>query len=168
VAFPDRLLADDEQVVLHLHPHWKVLIVPVAIFVAVAGAAGFAVALIQEPVLWWAIVAVAFALFCYFTLRHVVDWASTHFVITTHRVLLREGVLSRSGRDVPLARINDVSFEHSLFERMLGCGTLVVESAGERGQVVLRDIPRVETVQGTLYRLVEEDSERRGSRDPGY
>jgi hypothetical protein len=51
---------------------------------------------------------------------------------------------------------------------MLGCGTLVVESAGERGQVVLRDIPRVETVQGTLYRLVEEDSERRGSRDPGY
>jgi uncharacterized membrane protein YdbT with pleckstrin-like domain len=76
-------------------------------------------------------------------------------------VLLRTGVLSRSGRDVPLGRINDVSFEHTLLERMLRCGTLTVESAGERGLIVLTDIPRVEAVQGTLYQLMEDDEFRR-------
>jgi len=162
VAFPDRLLAEDEEVVLHLHPHWKVLVFPVAVFIITAGLAGFAAAVIDIAAVRWAIVVVAIGVILWFTVRPAIVWASTHFVLTTHRVLLREGVLARSGRDVPLARINDVSFEHSLFERALGCGTLVVESAGERGQVVLRDIPNVEVVQSTLYGLVEDDSDRRG------
>jgi uncharacterized membrane protein YdbT with pleckstrin-like domain len=161
VGFPERLLAEDEEVILHLHPHWKVLVLPIVLFLAVVGLASFGVAYIDIPAVRWVIVAVAVGLLLWFCVRRAATWAATHFVITTHRVLLREGVLSRTGRDVPLARINDVSFEHSLLERMLGCGTLVVESAGERGQVVLRDIPRVEHVQGTLYRLVEEDADRR-------
>ena len=41
------------------------------------------------------------------------------------------------------------------FERLLGCGTLTIESAGERGQSVLTDLPDVEKVQTTLYDLVE-------------
>ena len=82
-------------------------------------------------------------------------WRTTLFVITTRRVVVRTGVLSRQGRDVPLSRINDVTFSHDLVERLLGCGTLVVESAGERGQVTLTEVPRVETVQRTLYDLVE-------------
>lgn len=170
MAFPDRLLADDEEVVLHLHPHWKVLIRPVLLFVLIVLAAGFGVGFIAADEARWAIVIVAALLIAYFTLRPFARWISTHFVLTTHRVLLREGMLARSGRDVPLARINDVSFEHSFFERLLGCGTLVVESAGERGQVVLRDIPQVEAVQSTLYQMVEEDSERRSTlrnRDDG-
>ncbi len=81
-------------------------------------------------------------------------------MITSHRVLVRRGILSRSGRDVPLTRINDVSFEHSFFERLLGCGTLVIESAGERGQVSLEDVPRVERVQGELYQLIENATDR--------
>ena len=67
-------------------------------------------------------------------------------------------MLARQGRDVPLSRINDITFSHSLFERILGCGTLVVESAGERGQVVLTEVPNVEQVQRTLYDLVEQVS----------
>jgi uncharacterized membrane protein YdbT with pleckstrin-like domain len=167
VAFPERLLADDEEVVLHLHPHWMVLVGPVLVFLITAGLGGFAAAAIDVAAVRWGILAVAIVLVLWFSVRPAIVWASTHFVLTTHRVLLREGVLARSGRDVPLARINDVSFEQSLFERAVGCGTLVVESAGERGQVVLRDIPRVETVQSTLYHLVEEDHDRRGLATDG-
>lgn len=166
MAFPDRLLADDESVVLHLHPHWKVLLFPVLVLVLVAGIAGFAIAFIDVGIIQLIIAGLALLVVCWVTVRRFVIWGTTHFVITTHRVLLREGLLSRSGRDVPLARINDVSFEHSLLERILRCGTLVVESAGERGQVVLRDIPRVESVQSTLYQLVESDHERRASFRP--
>jgi uncharacterized membrane protein YdbT with pleckstrin-like domain len=163
MAFPEKLLASDEEVVLHLHPHWKKLVVPILVFLLVAGAYGFAAATVDITAVQIALAVVAVALIVWFSIRPAIVWAATHFVVTTHRVLLRHGVLSRSGRDVPLARINDVSFEHSLFERMLGCGTLTVESAGERGQLVLEDIPRVEFVQSTLYQLVEDDDERRAS-----
>jgi uncharacterized membrane protein YdbT with pleckstrin-like domain len=81
-------------------------------------------------------------------------------VFTNERVIMREGVFSRNGRDIPLGRVNDVSFSHTLFERMLGCGTLTIESAGERGQVVLSDIPRVERTQSMLYELVDQDRTR--------
>jgi uncharacterized membrane protein YdbT with pleckstrin-like domain len=81
-------------------------------------------------------------------------------VFTNERVIMREGVFSRNGRDIPMGRINDVSFSHNLFERMLGCGTLTIESAGERGQVVLQDIPGVEKAQSMLYELVDQDRQR--------
>jgi uncharacterized membrane protein YdbT with pleckstrin-like domain len=81
-------------------------------------------------------------------------------VLTTRRVIIRRGVLSRSGRDIPLTRVNDVSFQHSVIERALRCGTLTIESAGEHGQVVLPDVPRVETVQREVYRAVEAESVR--------
>ena len=82
-------------------------------------------------------------------------------------VLVRSGIVARTGRDVPLSRINDITFSHSILERFLGCGTLVVESAGERGQVTLTDVPKVERVQRQLYDLVERtDARLRGNRDP--
>jgi len=84
-------------------------------------------------------------------------WKTTHYVLTNERVIMRQGVFSRAGRDIPLGRVNDVSFTHGVVERMLGCGTLTIESAGERGQVVLTDIPGVEKVQSVLYELVEAD-----------
>jgi uncharacterized membrane protein YdbT with pleckstrin-like domain len=80
--------------------------------------------------------------------------------MTTRRVVTRTGVLSRKGRDVPMTRINDVSFSHTVVERIFGSGTLVIESAGERGQIVLSDVPHVEVVQRELYGLVEDETQR--------
>jgi uncharacterized membrane protein YdbT with pleckstrin-like domain len=109
---------------------------------------------------------VAAAILIFTFVRPWLRWINTNYVVTTHRVVLRDGVLSRSGRDIPLSRINDVTFEHTFVERLLRSGTLLVESAGERGQVTLADVPRVENVQHTIYRLVERDDERRrGYRD---
>lgn len=181
VGFPESVLADDEQVALHLHPHWKIMVRPVTVLVVVAG-------LVVAAAIWlpdrswapWAtlvVAAIGLLVLLRLTLWPLMVWRTTHYVFTTHRVLLRTGVLSRSGRDVPLARVNDVSFGHSLLERMLGCGTLVIESAGERGQLTLSDIPRVEHVQSRLYQLVEDDDARRAAErehedarggDPGY
>jgi uncharacterized membrane protein YdbT with pleckstrin-like domain len=73
---------------------------------------------------------------------------------------MRAGIVTRRGRDIPLARINDVSFEKGLLDRLFGSGRLVVESAGEHGQILLADIPRVEEVQTTLFRLVEAEQRR--------
>jgi hypothetical protein len=71
-------------------------------------------------------------------------------------VAIRWTLWPLSGHDMPLSRLNDVSFSHNILERMLGCGTLVVESAGEQGQLKLDDIPKVELVQHTLHRLSDD------------
>jgi uncharacterized membrane protein YdbT with pleckstrin-like domain len=161
VGFPESVLTKDEQVVLHLHPHWKALIRP--IFVVAVAIAAVVLAAIFLPAAGWSTVllyvvgALALVAVAWLAFWPWLVWRTTHYVFTNERVILRTGVFSRNGRDIPLGRVNDVSFSHGVIDRLLGCGTLTIESAGERGQVVLTDIPRVEKTQSELYELVEAD-----------
>jgi uncharacterized membrane protein YdbT with pleckstrin-like domain len=155
MAYPRRLLGEDEEIVLDLHPHWKVMFLPFVELLALLALAGFLLAQDFGTTTNWVIIGVGVLLLLGLFLVPLLKWRTTHFVVTSERVVMRSGVLGRQGRDIPLARINDVSFHHTFFERLLGCGTLVVESAGERGQVTLTEIPRVEKVQRTVYDLVD-------------
>ncbi|HEX6498381.1 MAG TPA: PH domain-containing protein [Micromonosporaceae bacterium] len=164
MGFPESVLTSDERVVLHLHPHWKALVRPIAVLVLAI--AVVVAAWVFLPDRGWSNVAVlvvaALALIAvaWLSFWPWLKWRTTHYVFTNERVIMREGVFSREGRDIPLNRVNDVSFHHSFFERLLGCGTLTIESAGERGQVVLSDIPHVEKVQSELYELTEAEREK--------
>ncbi|MGA3487148.1 PH domain-containing protein [Micromonosporaceae bacterium DT55] len=159
MAFPEDVLTSDEHVVLHLHPHWKALIRPIVVLVAAiaAVAAGFLLLPtgLTGTVALYVIAGLAFAAVCWLTIWPILVWRSTHYLFTNERVVLQLGVLSRERRDIPLGRINDHSMNQHFFERLLGCGTLTIESAGERGQSVLTSIPDVQKVQTTLYDLVE-------------
>jgi uncharacterized membrane protein YdbT with pleckstrin-like domain len=160
----DPTLTEDEHLVLRLHPHWKTLIGPVSVAVLVV-----AVALIAEVVIpsnsaaaveRLVVAAVAILAVMLWLIAPVLRWRTTIYELTTRRLRVRSGIVTRRGRDIPLARINDVSFEKGLLDRLLGSGRLVVESAGEHGQILLNDIPRVEFTQATLFRLVEEEQRR--------
>jgi membrane protein YdbS with pleckstrin-like domain len=161
-------LTDDERPVLRVHPHWKTLIRPVLLAVLVVAAALVAEAMIPsgsgaaaERLVAGAIAILALML--WLTIP-VLRWRTTTYELTTRRLRTRAGIVTRYGRDIPLTRISDVSFEKGPLDRILGSGRLVVESAGEHGQIVLTDIPRVEYVQATLFRVVE-DEQRRLERD---
>lgn len=160
----DRSLSEGERSVMIVHPHWKTVLWPVVILIITAIAASVVVIVIPASkaagyerigvavlaalvVLRWSVVP-------------ILRWRTTTYQLTTRRLRLRQGVLARSGRDFPLIRISDVSFSHGILDRMLGCGRLVVESAGEHGQLVLTEIPRVERVQATLFQLVEDEQTR--------
>jgi uncharacterized membrane protein YdbT with pleckstrin-like domain len=167
----DPSLTEDEYLVLRVHPHWKTLIRPVSVAVIVVVVAlvaevmipsGSAAALARLVVAAVAILAVMLWLTV-----PVLRWRTTTYELTTRRLRMRDGIIARHGRDIPLARINDVSFTKGLLDRLLGSGRLVVESAGEHGQILLNDIPRVEFTQATLFRLVEEEQRRleRSDRD---
>jgi uncharacterized membrane protein YdbT with pleckstrin-like domain len=156
MAYPQKLLSEGESVVLDLHTHWKAMVLPVLELLAVLTVSGYLVGgLVDDPTGRWLIGGVAALLVLVLFVVPLLRWRTTHFVVTTERVVMRSGIIARQGRDVPLSRINDVSFHHSVIERILGCGTLIVESASERGQVLLHDIPRVEHVQRTVYQLVD-------------
>jgi uncharacterized membrane protein YdbT with pleckstrin-like domain len=160
----DPTLTEDEHLVLRLHPHWKTLIQPVSVAVLVVAAALIAEVLIPSnsaaPVERLVVAAVAILAVMLWLIVPVLRWRTTTYELTTRRLRVRSGIATRRGRDIPLARINDVSFEKGLLDRLLGSGRLVVESAGEHGQILLNDIPRVEFTQATLFRLVEEEQRR--------
>jgi uncharacterized membrane protein YdbT with pleckstrin-like domain len=107
------------------------------------------------------IVAVGLILLTWLTFKPWIEWRSTHYVFTTHRVLIRRGVFKRTGRDISLQRINDVGFSQSLWDRMVRAGTLTIESAGEQGQEELKNVPRSDQMQQQLNHLIEQDSDRR-------
>jgi uncharacterized membrane protein YdbT with pleckstrin-like domain len=161
MAYPKKLLSEDEQVVLETHPHWKTLVVPFLELLVVLAVAGFLLGRFDQGWARWTTVGLGLLFVLVLFGVPLLRWRTTLFVITTHRVVTRSGILTRTGRDVPLNRVNDVTFTENLLERVLRCGTLVVESAGERGQVVLTDIPRVSEVQHQLYELTE-----RAGREP--
>lgn len=155
MAYPERLLGEGEEVELDLHPHWKVLVLPVFWALIIVGAAGYVVGQWHNDIGRKVIIGVAVVALLVWCLWPYLKWFSTQYVVTNKRVVIRTGVFSRNGRDIPMTRINDVSFHHNFFDRLLGCGTVTVESAGERGQVVLTEVPHVEEVQRTIYRLSE-------------
>jgi uncharacterized membrane protein YdbT with pleckstrin-like domain len=170
VGYPRRLLTEGEEIVFDLRPHWKVLVLPAFFAVLLVFAGSYGIGAVDGDLkgpLRLAIGALMVVGLFAFSLWPLLQWLTTHFVVTNRRVIMRSGVLSRAGRDIPLFRINDVTFEHTFFERLFQCGTLIVESAGERGQVTLGDIPHVEHVQREIYTLIEADDQRRRTEIDG-
>jgi uncharacterized membrane protein YdbT with pleckstrin-like domain len=164
----DSDLTEGEHIVLTLHPHWKTILGP-ALILAVAAVAA-AVLLIVIPSGHWAgpgriAVGVALLVVLGWTVVPFLRWRTTSYELTNRRLRLRQGIVSRQGRDFPLIRISDVSFSHGPLDRLLRCGKLVVESAGEHGQLVLTEIPHVVKVQGVLFQLVEEEQSRLARED---
>jgi uncharacterized membrane protein YdbT with pleckstrin-like domain len=172
MPYPDKLLAEDEEVVRHIHPHWLTLFWPVVRFLVIVGGASFGMAVIpvgrQQGVLRLLILAVALVLLLTVVLVPVLRWRTTHYVITTHRLLFREGIMTRRGRDIGLSRITDVSYRQTLWDRIINSGTLTIESAGESGSTVLKQIPDSEGMQQLLNLMIEEDADRRAQQSAGY
>jgi uncharacterized membrane protein YdbT with pleckstrin-like domain len=161
MSYPEKLLAEDEEVVEHLHPHWITLVPGIVLFIVICGLAGAGIGFIDNHYARLAILAVALILIIWLTLAPIIKWRSTHYVVTNRRVLIRRGVLNHVGRDISLARINDVAYEQSVWDRVVRAGSITIESAGEHGQETLVDIPRANQVQQTLNRLIEADAVRR-------
>jgi uncharacterized membrane protein YdbT with pleckstrin-like domain len=172
VPYPDKLLAEDEEIVRHLHPHWLTVFWPVTWFLVIVGATSFGAALIpvgqQQGLLRLLVIALAVVLLLALVLVPLLRWRTTHYVVTTHRLLFREGILARRGRDIGLSRITDVSYTQSLWERIINSGTLTIESAGDSGATVLKQIPDSDGVQQLLNHMVEEDADRRAQENASY
>jgi uncharacterized membrane protein YdbT with pleckstrin-like domain len=154
MPFPRHLLTEDEDLVLDLRPHWWLLAPPGALLV-IAVLFGLAALIktwptwVSVPVGIWVLGSLA-----WFGIRYL-TWTTTNFVVTSERVISRTGVISKSGIEIPLDRINTVFFNQSIFERIIGAGDLGIESAGEGGRQTFQDIRRPNLVQNEIYRQVE-------------
>jgi uncharacterized membrane protein YdbT with pleckstrin-like domain len=163
VPFPRRLLNDNEEIVLDLHPHWWFFAWPlVALLGAVALGlwlfGGTDIEFLQVPA--GILILVALGWFGWRYLR----WVTTNFVVTTDRLIYRHGVLSKHGIEIPLDRVNTVFFSQSVFERMVGAGDLVIESASETGRQRFSNVKHPSAVQNEIYRQMESNENRKFDR----
>jgi uncharacterized membrane protein YdbT with pleckstrin-like domain len=161
MGFPRRLLADHEDLVLDLRPHWIALVGPAVVLVLVIVAEILLFAYFEPPsvVAWLALLAGAVVLIA-FPVRSLLAWATAHFVVTSDRVIHRSGWLAKRSMEMPLERINDVTFTQSVLERLVGAGSLRIQSGSEYGQNHFRDIRRPEDVQKLIYELSEANENR--------
>ena len=164
MGFPRELLADHEDIVFELRPHWLALAGPaswtiVSLLVLFVGSriadgktwetTGNQIAAVVAIVLWILLAVIPF-----------LRWRFTLFVLTTDRLITRKGIIAKRSKEIPLERINDVAFNQSVFERMVGAGDLLIESAGERGQTRITKVRNPEEVQLLIYKESEENSNR--------
>jgi uncharacterized membrane protein YdbT with pleckstrin-like domain len=163
MAYPDALLSRGERVVVHKHPSWKVLIAPSVWFVLIIAAAFTAAALMrrwEDHVLgWWITAAVAVVLLVLLVLVPFLRWRTEHFVITNHHIFFRTGILNRTEHRIPLIHVQNMQTEVTFLGRLLGYGTLIVESAADQ-PLRFRNVASLPTVQHTLNQLIMDDRDR--------
>jgi membrane protein YdbS with pleckstrin-like domain len=166
VPYPERLLVAGERVARHVRPHWRMLVLPAALPIVAAFLGAWLVAL-TRPTPWSttvlvAVLVVGLGLVGWFSMAPVLRWRSTHFVVTDRRILVREGVLSRTGVAVVGASITAVRTTRTVSERLLGCGTLVVAVDDTREPWQFDGIGRVDRVAAEVERMAK----RRGGLRP--
>ncbi len=157
MALPRRLLGDGERVEIQLRTHAKALVLPALVLIVLGGGVGMAAAVVParfSPAGQYLVLAVGLALALWWSAIPFLRWWSTTYTLTNRRLITRTGILSRTGTDLPLIRIDDVSYDRSLSDRILGCGTLNIRTAAEDGVIVLDDIPDVERVHVIVSELL--------------
>lgn len=150
-----KLLGEDEREILHMRTHAKQLVGPVLalVLILVAMVASLVFLRNEDATVSWVVVAVALLLVIVVVPVRMLRWLTTTYTVTDRRVITRQGLINRVGHDLPLVRINDVSYDRSLLDRLLGCGTLRLTTAAET-PVVLRDVPDVERVHVVITELL--------------
>jgi len=163
MPYPKNLLNDHETVALDLHPHWwfytKALL-------GVAGAVILAILVLifidegtLRTVLMWASFALIVVSLIWLIQRYAI-WSTTNFVVTSDRVIYRSGVVRKTGIEIPLERVNNVSATQGMFERFLGAGDLLIESGGESGQQRFTDIKNPNRAQNLIHAQREANNTR--------
>jgi membrane protein YdbS with pleckstrin-like domain len=154
MSLREKNLVEGEDVVMELHEHAKAVAWPFVLLLLLIGAVGAAFLLSPDPVVVGVVAAVAVVVAAVWVVVPWLRWRTTSYTVTTQRIAMRSGILTRVGRDIPLYRINDLALEKDLLDRVLGCGTLVVSDATEKQGMVLRDVPRVDDVHVQLQELL--------------
>ena len=163
MPFPKKNLNANETIALDMHPHWWFFAEPawsllgsivlgIVVLTKAHGDAGKGLKVL--------VLVLLVATGIWLVIRYM-KWLTTNFVITSNRLIFRQGVVGKSGVEIPLERVNNVNFNQSVFERILGAGDLLIESGGEDGQQRFTDIRHPAQVQNLIHAQMEGHFQRR-------
>jgi membrane protein YdbS with pleckstrin-like domain len=155
MGFPGKLLTPGEEVVVDVRPHWRFL--ARAVLAAVLALAASVAVLVASTPRWAQLAVGALLVLCLVWLAgRWLRWTTTSIVVTNARLVVRRGVLRRTGREILLERLTDISYDRSLLDRLTGAGDLLLESAGKDSPEVLSDLPHPLRIRNEISRLAEQ------------
>lgn len=156
MGYPRKLLNEGEDIVLDLNPHWRIFLAPAGLLViALALLLGVTLLIDDVPTAVVVLAAVPLVLgVLWFGYRYT-EWRTTHFVVTTDRVIYRSGIVAKAGQNIPLEGITNVGSSQTALERLLRVGDLTIESAGESGRQTFRDVLHPSKVENRIYAEIE-------------
>jgi uncharacterized membrane protein YdbT with pleckstrin-like domain len=150
-----------EQVFFHGHPSWRSILGFYLLGVLAAVAAGVIAGLITDVAVnhvqaGWVAVAVlavlAAILFAGFIRR-----LATTYTITSRRLTIRSGLLTRELHETRLERVQNVNCTRSLLQRMLRIGTVDFDTAASAEyDFKFRGVDNPEGIVRTVDRALEE------------
>ena len=159
MSFPENYLDDNEELIFNLREHWLTFAAPAGILV---GGLLFLIIANSLDVGWLTTFAwIVFFVTVVNAARGYAQWTSTMFVLTNERVMYRSGLFRKSGVEIPLERINNMNFEQSLLERVVGAGDLLIESAGASGQSRFENVNHPDRVANAISRAADLRNESR-------
>ena len=164
--YPTKLLAPGETIAFELKPHWRALIWPLFVLLLEVFIGVYLFMTFDNSIIRWIIIAAGVFILVWQTLIPFGRWLTTQYVFTSRRIIVRRGMITKEGKDMPLSKVNNVSFSVSFLGRLINYGTLVVESASDDSDLVINDVPNVEDVQRNVYELHESDDVRRRTGGP--
>ncbi len=168
MALSQKLLSQDEIVVRHMHTHIKKLLPAIIVESILVIAAAVGSFYVSENARYWAIPTIWIAVLLLsipLILVPWIKWITTTYTVTTKRVITRTGIIKRTGHDLPLTRISDIQIEKDFDDRIFGCGTLALQTSAD-DPLLLRDVPKVETVQVEISNLIFNDVQGAIDADP--
>lgn len=139
---------------MEVRPHWWYLAGPVAALAAVI--AGAIAALVQHVAGWadWVLLGVL-GLAALWLVGRYLRWVTTRLVVTSSRIVDRRGILGRTAREIPLSAVADIGYHQSIFERLIGAGDVLIESAGHDGREVFPDLPRPAAIHNEIFSCMQ-------------
>jgi uncharacterized membrane protein YdbT with pleckstrin-like domain len=172
MGFPAKFLHDGEEIVLDRRPHlWfmikqiSAVVVALAIWIASAQLINPTSGATNGWITWAGLILTALATLWF--IKEYFEWRTINFVVTTERMIFRSGMVAKNSKEIPLQRINDIASSQSIFERLIGAGSLMVESGGEQGQQRFDNVSKPFLVQNEIYRQIERSQARDMDRMAG-
>jgi len=159
MAYPRKNLVPGEELILDLRPHPVALAIPALVTLVVVIVGVWLIVKLSGVIDWIVLVAIA-AVLIFYPIRRLTAWLTSYFVVTSDRVIQREGWIARRSIEIPLEQINDIRFKQGVFERMIGAGDLMIRSASNDGPTTFEDIRHPEEVQRTIYHQGELNNQR--------
>jgi uncharacterized membrane protein YdbT with pleckstrin-like domain len=151
----DEYLLPTERRVIRVRMHWAVMannLVSTGLFLLLMIVAQYYLpesALVDNLTFYLALAAVV-----RFTVQTILWWIE-RIVITDKRVMLAEGIVTHNVGMMPLSKVTDLTFRRTFGGRLLGYGTLIVESAGQiQALNKIRYMPRPEEIYEALSELI--------------
>jgi uncharacterized membrane protein YdbT with pleckstrin-like domain len=133
----EATLTHDEDVFYDGHPSWRSILgfylKGLILSILVGAIVGVITRIADKSVkVVWVVVAVL-VVFALVLLVGLIKRIATTYTITSQRLTIRTGILSKELHEARLERVQNVNYQQSVLERMLRVGTVQFDTAGEAG-----------------------------------